>query len=87
MARRRILYGLALAGSLLFFIFYRGYLSHLVLFVVVLLPVSWLLSRTGILTLVWLAFPISELVSLVLSAIFLRRTMRAVTERIGGPAA
>ena len=54
---------------------------------VVLLPVAWLLSRTGILTLVWLAFPISELVSLVLSAIFLRRTMRAVTERIGGPAA
>ena len=44
MARRRILYGLALAGSLLFFIFYRGYLSHLVLFVVVLLPVFSLLA-------------------------------------------
>ena len=44
MARRRILYGLALAGSLLFFIFYRGYLSHLVLFVVLLLPVFSLLA-------------------------------------------
>ena len=51
---------------------------------VVLLPVAWLLSHTGNLTLVWLAFPISELVSLLLSAIFLRRTMRAVTARIGG---
>ena len=54
---------------------------------VVLLPVAWLLSHTGVLTLVWLAFPISELVSLVLSAIFLRRTMRAVAERIGSRAA
>ena len=51
---------------------------------VVLLPVAWLLSHTGNLTLVWLAFPISELVSLLLSAVFLRRTMRAVTARIGG---
>ena len=48
---------------------------------------AWLLSLTGRLELVWLAFPISELVSLVLSAIFLRRTMRAVAERIGSRAA
>ena len=59
----------------------------LALQLVVLLPVAWLLSHTGVLTLVWLAFPISELVSLVLSAIFLRRTMRAVAERIGSRAA
>ena len=37
---------------------------------VVLLPVAWLLSQTGNLTLVWLAFPIAELMSLTLSAIF-----------------
>ncbi|MCI5689781.1 MAG: MATE family efflux transporter [Clostridiales bacterium] len=43
---------------------------------VVLLPVAWLLSRTGVLTLVWLAFPIAELMSLTLSAIFLRKTLR-----------
>ena len=44
---------------------------------VVLLPVAWLLAQTGNLTLVWLAFPISELMSLTLSAIFLRRTLRS----------
>ena len=43
---------------------------------VVLLPVAWLLSKTGNLTLVWLAFPIAELMSLTLSIIFLRRTIR-----------
>ena len=36
---------------------------------VVLLPVAWLLSQTGNLTLVWLAFPIAELMSLTLSII------------------
>ena len=44
---------------------------------VVLLPVAWLLSQTGNLTLVWLAFPIAELMSLTLSIIFLRRTLRS----------
>ena len=43
----------------------------------VLLPVAWLLSLTGRLEMVWLAFPIAEFVSLVLSSIFLRRTLRA----------
>ena len=42
---------------------------------VVLLPVAWILSRFGRLELVWLAFPIAELVSLLMSSIFLRRTM------------
>ena len=50
----------------------------------VLLPVAWLLSLTGRLELVWLAFPVSECVSLTLSIIFLRRTMRAVEQRLGG---
>ena len=43
---------------------------------VVLLPSAWLLAQTGNLNLVWLAFPIAELVSLLLSSIFLRRTLR-----------
>ncbi len=42
----------------------------------VLLPVAWLLSKTGNLTLVWLAFPIAEMFSLMLSAIFLGKTMK-----------
>lgn len=44
----------------------------------VLLPVAWLLSQTGQLVLVWLAFPIAETVSLLMSAFFLRKTLRAV---------
>lgn len=47
----------------------------------VLLPVAWLLSQTGQLVLVWLAFPIAETVSLVMSAFFLRKTLKAVEEK------
>ncbi len=43
---------------------------------VVLLPCAWALSLTGNLTLVWLAFPIAEFVSLALAATFLRKTLR-----------
>nr|WP_325184560.1 MATE family efflux transporter [uncultured Oscillibacter sp.] len=50
---------------------------------VALLPAAWLLARTGILDLVWFCFPISEVVSLVLSIFFLRRTMRRVEAQIG----
>ena len=50
---------------------------------VVLLPAAWLLAQTGVLALVWLAFPISELVAALLSAIFLRRTMRSAGEAMG----
>ena len=53
---------------------------------VVLLPVAWLLSLSGRLELVWLSFPIAELASLTLSAIFLRRTMKKVEAEIGGQA-
>lgn len=49
---------------------------------VVLLPVAWLLSLTGRLELVWFAFPIAETVSLVLSTIYLSKTMRRAKQRI-----
>jgi len=49
---------------------------------VALLPAAWLLARTGVLDLVWFCFPISELVSLALSIVFLRRTMKAAEARI-----
>ena len=45
---------------------------------VVLLPAAWLLSLTGQLNAVWLAFPIAELASLTLSTVFLIRIMRRV---------
>lgn len=42
----------------------------------VLVPVAWLLSKTGKLELVWWAFPIAELCSLTLSTVFLGKTMK-----------
>jgi len=53
---------------------------------VVLLPVAWLMSLTGRLELVWLSFPVAELVSLTLSAIFLRRTLRVANARMAAAA-
>lgn len=46
---------------------------------VVLIPVAFLLSLTGNVTLVWFAFPIAEIMSLILSCIFLTKTMRRAT--------
>ena len=54
---------------------------------VVLLPAAWLLSRTGRLELVWWSFPIAEIASVTLSAIFLRRTVRSANARMKGSAA
>ena len=48
----------------------------------VLLPVAWLLAQTNRLELVWFAFPIAECVSLILSAIFLSKTMRRAKRRM-----
>ena len=50
--------------------------------VLVLLPVAYLFSLTGVLDNVWLAFPAAELVSFVLSFIFLRKTIRRAETRI-----
>ena len=47
-----------------------------------LLPSAWLLAQTGRLELVWLAFPIAECVSLVLSIIFLSKTLKRVKRKI-----
>ena len=49
---------------------------------VVLLPAAWLLAQTGNLTLVWFAFPIAEVMSLIMSLIFLRKTMRSADARM-----
>ena len=67
--------GYCIVCSSVFQAFGRGTLSLLVSVarqIVVLLPVAYLLSLTGQLGLVWLAFPIAEIVSLILSSIFLR---------------
>lgn len=46
--------------------------------VLALLPAAYLLSLTGRLELVWLSYPIAELVSLAMSLLFLKKTMRKV---------
>lgn len=43
---------------------------------VVLLPVAWLLARTGNLDAVWLSFPIAEVVGFATSLLLLKRTMK-----------
>ena len=43
---------------------------------VVLLPVAWLLSRTGRLELVWWSFPIAEMASITVTALLLLRIYR-----------
>lgn len=39
----------------------------------ILIPAAWLLARTGVVTNVWFAFPIAEVVSLIISVICFRR--------------
>ena len=46
--------------------------------VLALIPAAWLLSKTGDVTMVWWAFPIAELVSLVASAFFLRSALKGM---------
>lgn len=45
---------------------------------VVLIPAAYLLSLTGNVNLVWLSFPIAEIASLILSAIFLYRIFKTI---------
>ena len=52
---------------------------------VVLLPVAWLLSRTGVVTNVWWAFPIAEGASVVLSFFFFRKIYGQVVKPLGIP--
>ncbi|MEF9896429.1 MAG: MATE family efflux transporter, partial [Clostridia bacterium] len=53
---------------------------------VVLLPVAYLFSLTGILDAVWYAFPIAELFSLTLSILFLQRIYRQKIKPLDTPA-
>ena len=44
----------------------------------VLLPVAWLLSLAGNVNLIWWAFPIAEIVAVLLCAIFQRRCYKRI---------
>ncbi len=45
---------------------------------VVLIPVAYLLSKTGNLNLVWLAFPLAEITAILLSVVFLRKILKSL---------
>lgn len=49
---------------------------------IMLIPLAWLLSLTGNLWAVWLAFPLAEVVSLALSIVFLARTMKSANKEM-----
>lgn len=52
---------------------------------VVLLPAAYLLGQLGNINLVWWAFPIAELMSLTMTAIFMRKLYKDVISKIGAP--
>ena len=80
--------GVSVVCSSLFQALSHGVLSLIVSVarqLVVLLPAAFLLSRTGSLDAVWWAFPIAEVASLLLCAVFLRRVYRSQIRPLGQP--
>ena len=64
----------------------NGVYSMLVSFarqMIVLLPVAYLLSLTGKVNAVWFAFPIAEIMSVLLSAFFLIRIYKKIIKPLG----
>ena len=75
--------GVAIVASSMFQALGNGVFSLIVSVgrqLVVLVPVAYLLSLTGRLELVWWAFPIAEIASVLLSLLFLRRIFRTVID-------
>lgn len=50
--------------------------------IVILIPAAYLLSLTGELNAVWLSFPIAEIVSFIVTLIYLKKTMRTLDQMI-----
>ena len=68
--------GICIAMGSIFQAFSKSFYSLVVSVgrqLVVLIPVAWLLSKTGILNLVWFAFPIAEIASLAISTYYFRK--------------
>ena len=73
--------GFCIACSSIFQAFGKGFLSMMISIVrqlLVLLPVAFLMSLSGNITMVWLAWPIAELFSLLLSILFLVNVNRKI---------
>lgn len=74
--------GFCIVASSVFQALGRSVYSMLLSFgrqLVVLVPVAYLLSLTNRLELVWLAYPIAEVASVTLAALFLRRIMKKLS--------
>ena len=64
----------------------KSYFSMITSFarqIVVLLPVAYLLSKTGDINKVWLSFPIAEIMSLAVTLIFFSVIYKKIISRIG----
>lgn len=76
-----LLAGASIVASSVFQALGKSIYSLLISFcrqLVVLVPVAYLLSLSGNLDLVWLSFPIAELVCIILCVLFLRRVLRVL---------
>ena len=49
---------------------------------VILLPVAYILAKIGGMDLIWWSFPIAEIMSLIMTLIFLRSTMKFINQEI-----
>ena len=77
--------GFCIVAGSIFQAFGNGIFSMIVSILrqlVVLLPLAWLFSLSGNLTLVWWSFPLAELMSLLMSVIFLRRIHRTIISKL-----
>ncbi len=77
--------GFCIAGGTVFQALGKGFYSMMVSVVrqlLVLLPVAWLLAQTGVLDAVWWSFPIAELFSLTLTALFLRKIYKDIISKV-----
>ena len=79
--------GIAIVLGSVFQAFSKSYFSLVISMsrqLVVLLPVAWLLSLTGVLSSIWWAFPISEVVSVILTFVFFRHVKKTVIDGLPG---
>ena len=75
--------GICIAMGSIFQAFSKSFYSLIVSVgrqLVVLIPVAWLLSKTGNLNIVWFAFPIAELASLIISTYFFIKLYKSTME-------
>lgn len=77
--------GYCIVSSSVFQAFGKGMLSMIVSIMrqlVVLLPAAWLLAKTGELSNVWWAYPLAELMSVILCTWFLIRIYRTIIQKL-----